>query len=296
MNGEDFPFASAKVRFDANTQMTLFTAEGLLRGQVRFANKGIGPIYTIIVAHAYQRWVATQGCSVHHEVSFDGWLYEQKLLNRRRNPDRKAIQAVQRLGAPGADRSYKTDAVNHGPSGVARIAPVGIFAGAELRPESYAEVFKLGCEIAQITHRSPEGYLPAGFLALLIALILNGNDFDQAAHTSLDQLAACAGKGNVHEALEYAVSVPPPDLNRVALDLRNGRHGHEALALSLLICRVAPSFPEGMVLALRFGGYGKSVATVYRQHHGCDAWTRRHRSNGLAPAAGRTRHRRGCCQ
>ena len=67
---------------------------------------------------------------------------------------------------------------------------------------------------------------------------------------------------NVHEALEYAVSVPPPDLNRVALDLRNGRHGHEALALSLLICRVAPSFPEGMVLALRFGGYGKSVATV----------------------------------
>ena len=101
MNRDRFPFASRKVRFDANTQMTLFTAEGLLRAQVRAANKGISPSYASIVAHAYQRWVATQGFEVHSEVGFDGWLFAEKLLHQRRHPDRKAIQVVRCLGAPG---------------------------------------------------------------------------------------------------------------------------------------------------------------------------------------------------
>ena len=43
-----------------DTQMTLFTAEGLLRGWVRGCLKGITS-YSSVTAHAYKRWLYTQG-------------------------------------------------------------------------------------------------------------------------------------------------------------------------------------------------------------------------------------------
>jgi hypothetical protein len=44
-----------------DTQMTLFTAEGLLRAWVRESARGIPATYAGVTAHAYQRWLATQG-------------------------------------------------------------------------------------------------------------------------------------------------------------------------------------------------------------------------------------------
>jgi len=46
-----------------DTQMTLFTAEGLLRGWVRGCFKGI-TTYPGMTAHAYLRWLQTQGGAV----------------------------------------------------------------------------------------------------------------------------------------------------------------------------------------------------------------------------------------
>lgn len=43
-----------------DTQMTLFTAEGLLRAWVRGFTKGI-TTYSGVTAHAYLRWLQTQG-------------------------------------------------------------------------------------------------------------------------------------------------------------------------------------------------------------------------------------------
>src|SRR3546814_8172566 len=43
-----------------DTQMTLFTAEGLIRGWVRGCFKGI-TTYSGVTAHAYLRWLQTQG-------------------------------------------------------------------------------------------------------------------------------------------------------------------------------------------------------------------------------------------
>src|SRR5690606_26667444 len=55
-------FGSAYGRFGAitdDTQMTLFTAEGLMRAYVRWTGKGICHTPGVI-AHAYLRWLATQ--------------------------------------------------------------------------------------------------------------------------------------------------------------------------------------------------------------------------------------------
>ncbi|MGL4418322.1 MAG: ADP-ribosylglycohydrolase family protein, partial [Plesiomonas shigelloides] len=48
-------------RITDDTQMTLFTAEGLLRGWVRSCLRGISADLPAITAHAYLRWLQTQG-------------------------------------------------------------------------------------------------------------------------------------------------------------------------------------------------------------------------------------------
>jgi hypothetical protein len=63
-----------------DTQMTLFTAEGLLRSWVRACLRGIIS-YPGVTAHAYLRWLQTQGerCAADLSYGHDepGWLLQQ---------------------------------------------------------------------------------------------------------------------------------------------------------------------------------------------------------------------------
>ena len=58
-----------------DTQMTLFTAEGLLRAYVRANLRGIASISSVVCA-AYRRWLETQERSFsERNISARGWLY-----------------------------------------------------------------------------------------------------------------------------------------------------------------------------------------------------------------------------
>lgn len=81
-----------------DTQMTLFTAEGLLRAWVRGALKGICHPPTV-VDHAYARWHHTQGerCArweKWNEDGYDGWLVAQPELHHRRGPGNTCLSAM----------------------------------------------------------------------------------------------------------------------------------------------------------------------------------------------------------
>ena len=69
-----------------DTQMTLFTAEGVLRADVRWHDKGICHPASVI-HHAYIRWLHTQGECSRSQFSqdkMDGWLIGVKGLHARR--------------------------------------------------------------------------------------------------------------------------------------------------------------------------------------------------------------------
>ena len=81
-----------------DTQMTLFTAEGLLRAQVRYANKGICHPPSI-VHHAYLRWLKTQNEEperIGFEIGMDGWLVGLHPLWSRRAPGDTCISALRK--------------------------------------------------------------------------------------------------------------------------------------------------------------------------------------------------------
>ncbi|MGB4125713.1 MAG: ADP-ribosylglycohydrolase family protein, partial [Dethiobacteria bacterium] len=78
---------SGKAKITDDTQMTIFTAEGLLRAENRRVNKGVCYLPTVVF-HAYQRWLLTQGYPrvEDYEWIYDGWLLEVKELHARRAP------------------------------------------------------------------------------------------------------------------------------------------------------------------------------------------------------------------
>ncbi|MFC3314182.1 ADP-ribosylglycohydrolase family protein [Falsigemmobacter intermedius] len=79
--------------FTDDTQMTLFTAEGLLCGQVRGETRGIGTLEGP-VHHAYLRWLLTQGepAPITHIESF-GLMLDPR-MQKRRAPGMTCLSAL----------------------------------------------------------------------------------------------------------------------------------------------------------------------------------------------------------
>jgi hypothetical protein len=76
-----------------DTQMMLFTAEGLLRAHVRGASRGIcSP--PAVIHHALLRWLLTQGEPAMTEVGQDGWLLQERRLWARRAPGTTCLSAL----------------------------------------------------------------------------------------------------------------------------------------------------------------------------------------------------------
>lgn len=153
--------------FTDDTQMTLFTAEALLRAFHRANLKGTGGALTSIGHMSYLRWFLTQGepatpAGIRYSDDIEtGWMIKQKLLHRRRAPGNTCLSAL-RSGIMGTI----ADPINNskGCGTIMRMAPVGL-----MFPGDRDSAFGNGSELAAITHGHPAGYLAAGFFASLIA-------------------------------------------------------------------------------------------------------------------------------
>lgn len=110
-----------------DTQMTLFTAEGILRGHVASGPSGqFGPAFVATIANAYLRWLSTQGRTGWAMVRerAPGWLVGHPELFSRRAPGNTCLSALESM------RSLTDRTTNNskGCGGVMRVAPVGMYA------------------------------------------------------------------------------------------------------------------------------------------------------------------------
>jgi len=241
-----------------DTQMTLFTAEGLLRAWVRGALKGIVDPPSV-VDHAYARWLHTQGkqsprWDKWNEDGYDGWLIELPPLQARRAPGSTCLSALltERMGT--IERPLND---SKGCGGVMRIAPVGLLADTD-------RAFSLAAEIAAITHGHPSGYLSAGFLAAVIAAIRDGVSFEAALDVATVELERHPDHEEtltaVTAARDLAVTGSP-----IAEDVEKfggGWVGEEALAIALYAVLATNGFREAVLLAVNHGGDSDSTAAI----------------------------------
>ena len=121
--------SSGKAEITDDTQMTIFTAEGLLRAHTRGNEKGICHLPTMVY-HSYLRWLHTQGYPKRDDLGFiyNGWLLKIEELHQRRGPGRTCLSALS-SGKMGTIEEPIND--SKGCGGVMRSAPVGLVCPRE---------------------------------------------------------------------------------------------------------------------------------------------------------------------
>ncbi|GHJ30713.1 ADP-ribosylglycohydrolase family protein [Streptomyces hygroscopicus subsp. hygroscopicus] len=250
------PAYGGRGRVTDDTQMTLFTVDGLIRAQVRRDTGAWHPPTDIHSAH--RRWYSTQRDWGPDERRKDaGWLAREEWLYAQRSPGRACITALadETMGTLEAPKNPDSK----GCGAVMRSAPFGLLVGWE--PQL---VFQLAIECAAQTHGHPTGYLSAGAFALIVHALARGEALDGAVQRALAHLAARPGHEETTNALRQALGavrqgLPTPE--RVA-SLGEGWTGEEALAVGLYCALVAEDVRHGLLLAVNHGGDSDSTAAI----------------------------------
>lgn len=262
-------FAEAYGRIGAitdDTQMTLFTAEGVLRAWMRWASRGIVHIPSVI-ARAYLRWLRTQQTAAPvTQAGSDGWLIAQPALYALRAPGATCLDALRAFANNGGGLNADND--SKGCGGVMRAAPIGLLWAATQQPPATqytgASAFRAGVESAAITHGHPSGQLPAGLLASIIRDILDGFTLREATDRALVTLASADGHEETLHIVRRAVELADtsPDAKVVPAELGLGWVAEEALAIALYAALVAPDLERGIVLAVNHDGDSDSTGAI----------------------------------
>ena len=244
-----------------DTQMTMFTAEGLLRAWVRAQTRGICGVAGVI-HHAYLRWLLTQGerpADPGVQVGTDGWLFETEALHSRRAPGNTCLSALRASDSLSGPQVARND--SKGCGGVMRVAPVGLFAPAIGGDDA---VFGMATDAAALTHGHASGFLAAGHLAVTIAALLRGEPMAGALDAADAQLRQREHHGEVVEAVAAARALTAkgrPSAEQLEI-LGGGWVAEEALAIAVCCALSARDFADGVLLAANHSGDSDSTAAI----------------------------------
>ncbi|MEH6379532.1 ADP-ribosylglycohydrolase family protein [Streptomyces sp. KLMMK] len=239
-----------------DTQMTLFTVDGLIRAEVR-RDGGTWPAPEE-VHRAYLRWEATQrypGPDVRTPAL--GRLGRQEWLYSQRAPGNACLSGLadDRMGTLAAPKNPESK----GCGTVMRSAPFGLLVDREA-----AEVFRLAAECAAQTHGHPSGILAAAAFAAIVHGIVRGGTLETSVRQALDLLAQWGGHEETTAALRQALDAVrqgAPSAERLEA-LGQGWVAEEALAMGVYCALVAEDMRHGLLLAVNHGGDSDSTGSI----------------------------------
>lgn len=245
-----------------DTQMTLFTANGLLNAK----KQGISPKYGI--CRAYIEWYLTQIGKKSPKYK-DCWISDVPELNHRRAAGNTCMSSL--------DDIYRgKDPMNNskGCGGVMRISPIPLYAAVQNRM-SIEEADLLAAEAAEITHQHPLGYISAVLMSHVIYRLaldieptrerLERYTMEgvatirkqyQTCHNDVEHMAELA------ERAVFLLDNGKTDLENIG-HLGEGWTGEEALAIALYCAlKHFDCFEDAMIAAVNHGGDSDSTGAV----------------------------------
>lgn len=255
-----------------DTQMTLFTANGLLVGDTIGHMKGIWGMPRGFAARAYEDWLYTQRGSFQNRAKRkhyqSSWLCDVPALYARRAPGNTCLSALMQREEEGEKDDYLAEPINNskGCGGVMRVAPVALtnrIEGDKLDMEA--------AQIAAITHGHSLGYMPAAVLCHIIHALVFGEkrglkEIVQEAKEAAERLFA--GDGHLKELTELidlAVSLSEnggEDLENIHR-LGEGWVAEETLAIAIYCSlKYEKDFSKGLIASVNHKGDSDSTGAV----------------------------------
>ncbi len=285
-----------------DTQMTLFTANGMLMGLTRGYMRGIGGVPEFYVEYAYQDWYNTQMITYESTMEEDNHFYTQRhtwlsalpQLYSRRAPGNTCLTAISEIMNGETPKNN-----SKGCGGVMRVAPYGLFCACHDVRYDIEEIDVAGGEIARLTHKHPLGWIPAIVLTHILYRIVKDRGFERQTKTAtverfagivneaIDQLPGFMVTHPVsemtwkkeqpigevfhndverqRELLERALLLADNNLSDVENIIRLGEGwvGEEALAIAVYaVARHIDSFEETLIAAVNHDGDSDSTGAV----------------------------------
>jgi ADP-ribosylglycohydrolase len=255
-----------KVLISDDTQMTLFTADGMIWAYDRMSERGIGSYAGSGIYQSYLRWLYTQRRDLpdeHYDWLLDlqphedsGSILNNKDLFSLRAPGNTCLSALESNKMGTIEEPINN---SKGCGGVMRVAPVGLFL--HKNPET---AFRVAAEVAAITHGHPSGYLAAGALAVIIAELVNGKSIFESAERALVLLKSYPHHEETYEAIEAAIELSRSDEDPVGAisQLGEGWIAEESLAIALYCALKESDFRKALIMSVNHDGDSDSTGSI----------------------------------
>lgn len=233
-----------------DTQMSLATADGIIAARTAEQTPGAGRVDPS--PFIYMEYIQ--------------WYISQSDPKERRGPGGTCMGSL-RGGVAGSVGSRPLND-SKGCGGVMRVAPVGLVYTND------ADAWEYGCGSAALTHSHPGGYLPAGFLAVMLQRILGSDKstigaLEDAFDAGMDLLEAApkdSKRDHFADLMVQARNMARQDKWSDEMAMRKlgaGWCGDEALALTVFIAfRYPTDFRSAVQKAVLYSGDRDSVGSI----------------------------------
>lgn len=262
----EYELTNGKALISDDTQMTLFTANGLLLGKTRGKTRGIMGSYQSYVYLCYKDWYVTQTSAFPYNNEYKySWLVNIPELFSRRAPGSTCLTAIKSNNAGSVDAP---DNSSKGCGGIMRVAPVGLYFEND---EQQDKTDMLGAEIAALTHGHELGYIPAAALVHIISLLSHSEDITliQAVEESLEAVKRLFPKAKYLNKFvrltEKAIALASEDITDLdgIKKLGEGWVAEETFAIAVYCSlKYQNDFEKAVTAAVNHGGDSDSTGAV----------------------------------
>lgn len=261
-----YELKDGKALISDGTQMTMFTANGILFGATRKKTKGIIAPISHYIHKAYKDWLRTQMPTLFNDEDIISWIYHVKALNSKRSPGNTCLYALS-SGIMGTLENPLNS--SKGCGGMMRVAPIGLYFDKEAYGTERVDL--IGAKVAAITHGHPLGFVSA---AAMVHIINNAAHTDENLYTIIyDCLDTLKGTSETYpetqlliDLIERAVKLAGREIDDDDAIRRLGRTGlvgEEALAIGIYCSlKYQNSFERAIVAAVNHNGDSNSTGLV----------------------------------
>lgn len=263
----EYDLVNGVAEISDDTQMTLFTANGLLLGTTRGMTRGIMGSYPSYIAFCYKDWLRTQ-CEkypLNEEYPYS-WLINIPELYNRRAPGNTCLTAIEN-GANGTiDEPINR---SKGCGGVMRVAPIGLYF--ETKRRTIDEIDMIGAETAAITHGHELGYIPAAGLVHIVQSLSHNEDIS-LLDAVLDMKEALrrqfTNRKHLSEQIDLidkAIALSKEDIDDLEAirELGQGWVAEETLAIAIYCSlKYSDDFDKAIIASVNHSGDSDSTGAV----------------------------------
>lgn len=250
-----------------DTQMTLFTANGLLVGTTQKMMRGTMDTYMSYIYLCYKDWLQTQGEGNFEKVKQHcSWLNNVDKMNHSRNPGRTCILSIIH-GKVGTISNPLNN--SKGCGGIMRVAPIGLYFEGKNYTDD--EIDMIGAEAAALTHGHELGYIPAAALVHIINLVSHNPDITllravtDAKETMIRLFPNSRHLSELTDLIDRAVELSKEnmdDLDAIRM-LGEGWVAEETLAIAVYCAlKYSDDFEKAIIAAVNHSGDSDSTGAV----------------------------------